>query len=236
MTHTLVLLVVAVGAYLWLRHRAAARPGSVRRPSGHRINGAGASADARARELRTPLVRLATAAGITTRAEALARRSEIGAQGERHVAQLLEPMTRQGWVFLADCALPRGNANVDLLGIGPRGQVVLVDAKKWDRRFRLRVTGNRLMHGNRDVSGRMAPLLHEARTVSSLLQVPVVPVVAMVGPMLRGTALRFRGVRIVPAEDVPHLLHALDRTHQTTIPAGRLTDTARRLLPPKTTR
>lgn len=239
MTYALVLALIAGAAYLWMRRQGPAsghRPDTRRPRAGRPVAGAGASADARAHELRTPLVRLAAAAGITTQAEALARRSEIGAAGEREVAALLHPLVEDGWVLLADRALPRGNANVDFLAIGPRGLVAVVDAKKWDRRHRIRINGNRLLHGDRDVSSRLGPLLHEARTVSTLLGVPVVPMAAMVGPMLRGTTLRFRGIRLAPAEDAPALLRALDRTHKTTIPAGRLAETARRLLPPKTGR
>ncbi|MGW3971162.1 nuclease-related domain-containing protein [Streptomyces ardesiacus] len=240
MTGALLLLGVAVAAYCWLRYRGPGAASSARRPTGHRpggrlVQGAGASADAHARELRTPLVRLATAVGIPTRAEARARRFEIGAQGERQVAALLAPLVEEGWVILADCALPRGEANVDLLAIGPHGLVAVVDAKKYER-HRLRVSGNRLMYGQQDVSGRMRGLLYEARTVSNLLSVPVVPVAAVVGPMLRGTQLRFRGIRLVPAEDTADILRGLDRQHLTTTPARRLADTARRLLPPKTGR
>ncbi|MFK0063397.1 nuclease-related domain-containing protein [Streptomyces werraensis] len=238
MTVAVLLAAVAVAAYCLLRYRGPGRTSSDRRPpgrprGGRAVQGAGASADAHARELRTPLVRLATAAGIPTRAEARARRFEIGAQGERQVAALLEPLAREGWVFLADRALPRGEANVDLLAISPRGLVAVVDAKKYTR-ARLRVDGNRLLYGDRDVSSRMRGLLYEARTVSSLLSVPVVPVAAVVGPMLRGTQLRFRGIRLVPAEDAADILRGLDRHHVTTTPARRLADTARRLLPPKT--
>ncbi|MFJ4469530.1 nuclease-related domain-containing protein [Streptomyces sp. NPDC089424] len=241
MKHAVLLVAVAGAAYLWLRYRGPGRTGSARRPAdarpgGQPIVGAGASADAHARELRTPLVRLATAAGIPTRAEARAQRFTQGAKGERQVAALLEPLTGEGWVFLADCALPRGEANVDLLAIGPRGLVAVVDAKKYHPRFRLTVSGNRLLYGNRDISSRMRGLLYETRTVSNLLSVPVVPLAAVVGPMLRGTQLRFRGIRLVPAEDAVDILRALDRQHLTTIPARRLADTAKRLLPPKTGR
>ncbi|WP_327594652.1 nuclease-related domain-containing protein [Streptomyces chartreusis] len=240
MTGVVLLLAVAGAVYLWLRYRGPGRTPSTRRPVGRHhggrpVQGAGASADAHARELRTPLVRLATAAGIPTRAEARARRFEIGAQGERQVAAHLAPLAHEGWVLLADRALPRGEANVDLLAISPRGLVAVVDAKKYER-HRLTVNGNRLLYGQQDVSGRMRGLLHEARTVSSLLSVPVVPVAAVVGPMLRGTQLRFRGIRLVPAEDTADILRGLDRHHLTTTPASRLADTARRLLPPKTGR
>ncbi|MFB7115583.1 nuclease-related domain-containing protein [Streptomyces sp. NPDC056291] len=234
MKGTAVLLAAGVAAYWWWRYRGPGRSSSIPGRGG-RITGAGASADAHARELRTPLVRLATAAGIPTRAEARAKRFKIGAVGERYVAKLLEPLIREGWVFFADCALPRSKANVDILAISPRGLVLVVDPKKWGR-SRLTVRNKRLMHGRKDVSGRLGGLDYEARTVSSLLRVPVVPVAAMVGPMIPGTILRFRGIRLVPADDVPELLRALDRKHQPTVPAAQLVDAARRLLPPKTGR
>ncbi|MFB7574676.1 nuclease-related domain-containing protein [Streptomyces sp. NPDC056165] len=235
MKGTAVLLVAGVAAHWWWRYRGPGRSSSI--PGrGRRITGAGASADAHARELRTPLVRLATAAGIPTRAAARAKRFKIGAVGERYVAKLLEPLIGEGWVFFADCALPRSQANVDILAISPRGLVLVVDPKKWWGRLRLTVRNNRLMHGDKDVSGRLRGLDYEARTVSSLLRVPVVPVAAMVGPMKPGTTLRFRGIRLVPADDVPELLRALDRKHRPTVPAAQLVDAARRLLPPKTGR
>ncbi|MFF4146957.1 NERD domain-containing protein [Streptomyces sp. NPDC001698] len=233
MKGTAVLLVAGVAAYWWWRYRGPGRTSSIPGRGG-RITGAGASADAHARELRTPLVRLATAVGIRTRAEARAKRFEKGATGERYVAKLLEPLIGEGWVFFADCALPRGKANIDILAISPRGLVVVVDPKKWWGR--LTVRNNRLMHGVKDVSGRLRGLDYEARTVSSLLRVPVVPVAAMVGPMKPGTMLRFRGIRLVPATDVPELLRALDRKHRPTVPAAQLVAAARLLLPPKTGR
>lgn len=239
MSGAVLLAAAAVAAYCWLRYRGPGGTSSPRRPASGRpaggpIQGAGASADAHARELRTPGVRIATALGIPTRAEHRARRFEQGAAGERYVARLLEPLVGEGWMFLADCALPRGNANVDLVGISPRGLVAVVDAKKWHGGFPLAVRGNRLLHGKKDVSDRMRGLDHEARTVAALLNTSVVTVAAVAGPMLRGTQLRFRGIRLVPAEDAPELLRGLDRRHVTTIPAARLADTAQRLLPPKT--
>lgn len=229
------ILVAAVAAYWWWRTRG---PGTTRptaRQHG-RIRGAGASADARARELRTPLVRLATAAGIPTQAEALAKRSETGAVGERYVADLLAPLLSEGWIILADRRLPRGEANIDLLAISPRGRVYVLDPKKWKAKRRLYVHGGRLIHGKADVSNRMRGLLYETGTVERLLGVKAVPVAVMVGPLHRGTQLRFRGIRLVPALDICDVLRGLDRQH---LPNGRtrqLADTAKRLLPPKTQR
>ncbi len=229
------LLAAAVAAYWWWRYRGPGRTSSARRPGG-RITGAGRSADARARELRTPLVRIATAAGITTRAEALARRSQIGAEGERYVAQLLAPLTADGWAFLADRRLPRGKANIDLLAISPTGRVYVLDPKKWDRRHRLRVRDGRLWHGEWDVSKRLKPLRYETATVSSLLGVKAIPIAVMVGPMRPGTQLRYDGILLVPAEDICHVLRRLDAQHVPTQRSAHLVDTAERLLPPKTGR
>ncbi|PSK43954.1 hypothetical protein B0E38_07759 [Streptomyces sp. 111WW2] len=231
-TGTLLLLVAGVSAYWWWRTRGPGQTASPRR--GGPITGAGASADARARELRTPLVRLATAVGIQTRAEALARRSETGAVGERYVAALLGPLTAEGWIFLADRCLPRGNANIDLLAISPRGQVYVLDPKKWSARRRLYISGGRLMHGKVDVSDRLRGLRYETDTVSRLLGVTALPVAVMVGPMPRGTQLRYRGIRLVPALDICKVLRGLDRQHTPNQRTRQLADTAERLLPPKT--
>jgi hypothetical protein len=231
------ILGAAVAAYWWWRTRG---PGTTpTRPDARQrgqIRGAGASADARARELRTPLVRLATAAGIPTQAEALAKRSETGAIGERYVANLLTPLLDEGWIFLADRRLPRGEANIDILAVSPRGRVYVLDPKKWSARRRMHIRGGRLMHGTVDVSARMRGLLYETGTVERLLNVKAVPIAVMVGPLHPGTQLRFRSIRLVPALDICDVLRGLDRQH---VPTGRtrqLADTAARLLPPKTQR
>jgi hypothetical protein len=228
------IVVAAVAAYWWWRTRGPGPRPQPRKRGG--IRGAGASADARARQLRTPLVRLATAAGIPTQAEALAKRSETGAVGERYVARLLTPLLAQGWIILADRRLPRGEANVDLLAISPRGRVYVLDPKKWSARRRLYLHNGRLMHGKADVSTRMRGLLYETDTVSRLLGVKAVPVAVMVGPMHRGTQLRFGRIRLVPALDICDVLSGLDRQHLPNGRAAQLADTAERLLPPKTRR
>lgn len=81
---SLVAVLVLAAAVVWVYRR-----------SQHR-SGAGASAAARARQLRTPAVRLATLLGIRTRAERLARRYDAGAEGERRTArQINRPRQRR---------------------------------------------------------------------------------------------------------------------------------------------
>ncbi|MEU5834500.1 nuclease-related domain-containing protein [Streptomyces diacarni] len=201
--------------------------------------GAGASAAARARQLRTPLVRLADAVGISTQAGRLANRYEAGATGERRLAAHLADLTRDGYTVLADRRLPRGNANVDFLVITPTGAVWLPDAKRWSARWPLTVNAGRLMHGDHDVSGRLRGLRHETAAVSAALGVPVTPIVAMDGTPLLGphgrpvSELAFRGVRIVPADALPNVLRAAARIPGQR-PAVELVILAEHVLPPYT--
>ncbi|MDX3239389.1 nuclease-related domain-containing protein [Streptomyces sp. ME03-5709C] len=150
----LVLLALAATAAAWWQHRARRRPG------------AGVSADARARQLRTPAVRLATLLGISTAAEALAARSAKGAEGERRTARLLAALAREGWTVRHDLALPRGRANVDHLLISPAGTPIVVDSKQWNDRFSVHTHHGRLLHDTRDVTSRLRGVVHEATAVA----------------------------------------------------------------------
>jgi hypothetical protein len=95
------------------------------------------------------------------------------------------------------------------------------------------------MHGEHDVTDRLAGLQHEARTVASALGVPATPIIAMHGPRLLGphgrpaTALELRGVRIVPADALPAALRAAARIPGQR-PAADLAALAERTLPPYT--
>ncbi|MGW1352808.1 nuclease-related domain-containing protein [Streptomyces sp. NPDC002409] len=230
----LLLLAAAYVAHWWWTRKPTTR------------HDAGASAAARARQLRTPLVRLATALGIDTRAERQARNWEAGAVGEERAAGRLAPLARQGWALRFDLALPPGEgpANVDALAISPNGAVFVLDPKLWTRRYSVTVRTGRVWHGNRDVSGRITSARDEAAAVSRALGLPVTSVAAivaiegapLVGPHGRPVAeLAFQGVRIVPAEVIPAVLREAAR-----IPGQRraadLVAAADRTLPPYTRR
>lgn len=221
-------VLLSAGAYIgWKRHQSL---------TGRPQAGAGASSAARAHALRTPLIRLATAVGISTEAARLADRCDAGAAGERHVGTLLRRLTGEGWTVLADRALPHSRANVDFLAVSPRGAVVNVDAKQWSAHHPLTVRDGRLMHGRHDVTRRLDGVQYETRTVSGLLGVRVLSIAAVIGPLAAGTELRVDGVRIIPAADLCTVLRRIDRQHLPQKPAARLIDTAGRLLPPKTER
>lgn len=194
--------------------------------------GAGASAAARARQLRTPAVRLADRLGIPTLRGRLAARSAAGAEGERRTAVRLAELEHRGWTVLHDRALPYGRANVDHLVISPAGRVYLPDTKRWSSRWPLAVTGGRLWHGERDVTDRLGPLQHEAAVVARALRVPVTALAAMDGPPM-APRLRVGSLVLVRADDLAtHLLH-LDQTSSSPRRApGPLAARAAVLLPP----
>lgn len=214
----LALILVLAAAVFWYGQHRDVRPG------------AGASATARARQLRTPLIRLASLVGISTRAGRLADRSEQGARGERITAKHLDPLGELGWTVLHDRALPTGNANVDHLLVSRSGVVFVVDSKAWDRRFRVRVVNGRLLHGSRDVTDRLDGLRHEADTVSRALDRPVIRIVSMVGAPVEGGELLFNGVRIVPVNRVSAVVRTVGRRRAAA--AGHPGARAAELFPP----
>jgi hypothetical protein len=201
-----------------------------------RRTGAGASAAARARQLRTPAVRIADRLGIPTQRSRHAARWTAGAEGERRTADRLAPLTREGWTILHDRALPISRANLDHLAISPGGVVIVPDTKRWSARWPVTVHDGRLYHGDRDVTARLAGLRHEADTVSRILGVTAVPVVVMDGPRLDGAPLRIDGIRIIPADQACRRLRVITRSSPGHPHPGRLAADAAHLFPPYTRR
>ncbi|MFJ6014508.1 nuclease-related domain-containing protein [Streptomyces sp. NPDC092952] len=193
------LVFVAVGVAVWYFRDGRHRPG------------AGASAAAQARRLRTPLVRLADLLGIETVRGREAKQWYAGALGEKRTAARLKPLARQGWTVLHDRALPTGRANVDHLLVSPHGVVIVLDSKRWSARAPLQVVSGRLMHGRRDVTTWLDGLRYEARTVARVLGCPVIPIVSMEGAPLVGGELVLDGIRIVPADRTVPVLRSIAR-------------------------
>ncbi|MFF8716179.1 nuclease-related domain-containing protein [Streptomyces sp. NPDC015184] len=196
---TTLLVLAAIAAWLYHRNR-------IPQP------GAGASAEARARQLRTPAVRIADAIGIPTQRGREAARYRAGAEGEQRTADRINPLRAEGWTILHDRALPTGRANIDHLAISPTGIVIVPDTKRWSARYPVRASSGRLLHGDRDVTDRLRGLRHEASTVSRVLGVPVIPLVVMDGAPIEGGDLTFDGIRIIPAERAPAVLRSLGNT------------------------
>lgn len=222
-------IVLALAAWLYFG-------GLTRLRNRFRRTGPGASAAARARELRTPAVRIADRLGIPTQRSRQAAQWAAGAEGERRTAGRLAPLARDGWTVLHDRALPGSRANLDHLAISPGGVVIVPDTKRWSARWPVTVQGGRLYHGDRDVTARLSGLRHEADTVSRILGVTAVPVVLMDGPRLDGGPLRLDGIRIVSADQACRHLHALAATRSGHPYPGRLAADAERRFPPYTRR
>ncbi|MFF4661968.1 nuclease-related domain-containing protein [Streptomyces sp. NPDC001282] len=198
----LLLSAAALAAYYYLR--------CPRTPGG----GAGASAAARARQLRTPSVRIAEALNIPTQRGQEAGRYAVAAEAEKRTAARINPLRREGWVVLHDLALPSGRANVDHLAISPSGVVIVLDTKRWSARYPapVRARGGRLLHGDRDVTDRLRGLRHETSTVSRILGVQAIPLVVMDGARIEGGELTYDGIRIIPAERAPAVLRSIGST------------------------
>ncbi|MFJ5176691.1 nuclease-related domain-containing protein [Streptomyces griseoviridis] len=177
-----------------------------------RGRGPGASAAARARHLRTPAVRIATALRIPTQREREAARWDAGAEGERRTAARLRALEGADWTVLHDRALPGSRANLDHVVISPGRHpvVLLLDSKRWSTRHRLASDGHRLWHGEQDVTDRLHGLHHETRRLTDILGGPVVPVVVMDGPTIN-RPLDVDGITIVPAwslvSELPAIVH-----------------------------
>ncbi|MFJ8852337.1 nuclease-related domain-containing protein [Streptomyces sp. NPDC102437] len=218
---TALLVLAAIAAWLYHRHNRRTQPGP------------GASAAARARHLRTPAVRLADALSIPTQRGQEADRYEAAVKGEKRTAAQIDPLRREGWTILHDLALPTGKANVDHLAISPTGVVIMPDTKRWSARYRIRTSGGRLFHGTLDVTHRLNGLRHEARTISRVLGVPVIPLIVMDGAPIEGGELTYDGIRIVRSERAADVLRTVGRT-RTSHDARDLAARATRLFPPHT--
>ncbi|MFF4388554.1 nuclease-related domain-containing protein [Streptomyces sp. NPDC001552] len=199
---TLALLLAGAAVAAWYYQRAQQRPG------------AGASAAAKARSLRSPLVRLADLAGIQTARGRQANQWAAGAVGERATAARLAPLAAQGWTVLHDRALPGSRANADHLLISPAGVVFVVDSKRWRASQRLRISDGRLVDGHGDLTYRLRGIRHEADVVRRVLDCPVIALVSMDGPHVDGGELLLDGIRIVPADRLVPVLCSLGRRHR----------------------
>jgi Nuclease-related domain len=91
------------------------------------------------------LAAVAAGWGLRFRPSPEARAWRRGAVGERRTARLLAALERHGWAVLHDLAVPRSQANIDHLVIGPGG-VFVIDSKQYRGRLQLDPSG-RLWHG-----------------------------------------------------------------------------------------
>jgi hypothetical protein len=133
-----------------------------------------------------------------------------GAAGERRTARLLSHLERHGWAVLHDLALPRSQANIDHLVIGPGG-VFTIDSKQYRGRLQLDPAG-RLWHGRYSLAPALRAVSFEADQAAQVLPDPgvaVVPVVAVHGSQVPWGKVVSDGVPVLAATRLPSLLRAL---------------------------
>jgi Nuclease-related domain len=163
------------------------------------------------------LLTLAAAAGawwrLRFRPSPETRAWQRGAAGERHVAQLLEPLVQQGWGVNHDLRVPGSEVNIDHVVVGPPG-VFVIDAKHY--RGRLRLSGDGLLWHGRYL---LAPALSTVRWEADKLQarigaadIAVVPIVAVWGAAVPWGQVTATGVTVVAARRLPGLLRSLPPT------------------------
>lgn len=96
-----------------------------------------------------------------------------GANGERALGKLLDPLRDEGLAVLHDRRIPGSKANVDHLVVAPRG-VFVVDAKNYKGRVEKRDRGGfstdyRLYVGGRDKTALVAGMTKQAQAVRAAL-------------------------------------------------------------------
>jgi hypothetical protein len=153
-------------------------------------------------------------------------RWQRGSAGERATAAILAGLPGRRWVVLHDLALPHSRANVDHLVVGRSG-VWVIDTKTY--LAPLSVSRGRVWAGDYAVPTEAAAW--EADTVADLLDVDVIPVVAVHGEGLRPRGKRCQGVRIIPADRLVHHLSRRGRRRLTRAEVAELRRRAAALLP-----
>jgi hypothetical protein len=110
------------------------------------------------------LAAVAAGWGLRFRPSRAARAWRRGAVGERRTARRLAALERHGWAVLHDLAVPRSQANIDHLVIGPGG-VFVIDSKQYRGRLQLDPSG-RLWHGRYPLAPAVRAVSFEADQVA----------------------------------------------------------------------
>jgi hypothetical protein len=148
--------------------------------------------------------------GLRFRPSPAARAWRRGAVGERRTARRLAPLERHGWAVLHDLAIPRSQANIDHLVIGPGG-VFVIDSKQYRGRLQLDGSG-RLWHGRYPLAPALRAVSFEADQAALVLTDPdvvVVPVMAVHGVQVPWGKVVMNGVPVVAARRLPRMLRQL---------------------------
>jgi hypothetical protein len=133
-----------------------------------------------------------------------------GAAGERRTARLLAPLERHGWVVLHDLAVPRSQANINHLAIGPGGGV-RDRLQAVSRPAAARPVGG-VWHGRYPLAPTLRAVSFEADQAAMVLPDPgviVVPIVAVHRAQVPWGKVVVVGVPVVSARRLPSMLRQL---------------------------
>jgi len=127
-----------------------------------------------------------------------------GALGEERTGELLRPLEAQGFRVIHDRLIPRSQANIDHIVVGPPG-VFIVETKNYGGKLRVR-------HGEVWVAGRRKTEIvdqakREAAAVAIVVSpVPVTPLLCIHRADLSWFKMEADGVRIVAPREMVKLL------------------------------
>jgi hypothetical protein len=136
-----------------------------------------------------------------------------GAEGQRHVARLLEPLAKQGWGVEHDLPVRGAKGNLDHVVIGPPG-IFAIDVRHYRGRLRLSPDGL-LWHGRTFLLPSLSATRSKADRLQDRIGAPdiwVSPIVAVLGGMVPGGQVTSVGVTVVPARRLPDVLRSLPPT------------------------
>jgi hypothetical protein len=136
-----------------------------------------------------------------------------GADGERHLARLLEPLAKQGWGVEHDLPVRGATGNLNHVVIGPPG-IFAIDVQDYHGRLRLSRDGL-LWHGRTLLLPTLSATRSKADRLQDRLGAPdvwVSPIVAVLGGVVPGGQATSMGVTVVPARRLPGLLRSLPPT------------------------
>jgi hypothetical protein len=135
------------------------------------------------------------------------------AEGERHLAGLLEPLVRAGWGVSHDLPVRGATANANHVVVGPPG-VFVIDTRHYLGRLRLSRDGL-LWHGRTFLLPTLSATRSKADRLQDRIGAPdiwVSPILAVLSGMVPGGQATSMGVTVVPARRLPGLLRGLPPT------------------------
>ncbi|MFD9687795.1 nuclease-related domain-containing protein [Kitasatospora sp. NPDC059088] len=132
-----------------------------------------------------------------------AARWERGASGEEETARILAPLLREGWTILHDRGLANSRANLDHIVVGPAGQIVVIDSKKWTPypgvELKVSYSEDALLY-RYDRTKEVQALLKEVQHMAEDIQVRPTPMMVVHDVEYWGPKLRCHGVLVVRSD------------------------------------